>query len=79
MIDSFKFPVVLTEKTSRLMEENKYSFQVNLKLSKKEIKSFIENHYQVKVIRINTHRPPRSKGLPCYKRAIVTLEKTLTF
>ena len=79
MIDSFKFPVLLTEKTSRLMEENKYTFQVDLKLSKKEIKNFIEKHYQVKVIRINTHRPPRVKGLPFYKRAIITLEKTLTF
>jgi large subunit ribosomal protein L23 len=79
MIDAVKYPVMLTEKAAVQMEENKYTFQVDLKLSKKEIKEFIENHYKVKVLRINTHRPPRKKGRVNYKRAIITLEERLSF
>lgn len=74
MIDGVKYPIVLTEKAALQMELNKYVFQVNVKLSKKEIKEFIETHYNVKVLRINTHRPPRKKNSVPYKRAIVTLQ-----
>nr|YP_009692021.1 ribosomal protein L23 [Microrhizoidea pickettheapsiorum]QEG77716.1 ribosomal protein L23 [Microrhizoidea pickettheapsiorum] len=79
MIDGFKYPVMLTEKAAVQMEANKYTFQVDPQLSKKQIKDFIEKHYKVKVIQINTHRPPRKKGSALYKRAIITLNQTLSF
>lgn len=79
MIDAIKFPVMLTEKAAVQMEEKKYTFQVDPKLSKTEIKQFIESHYEVKVLRINTHRPPRKKGRVNYKRAIITVEDKLSF
>ena len=79
MIDALKYPVVFTEKASSRMEDYKYTFKVNLNLSKNEIKNFIENHYRVKVLAINTHRPPRKKGQLVHKRAIITLNQALDF
>lgn len=78
MIDALKCPVVLTEKAGLNMEDNKYTFDVDPKLSKKEIKALIEMHYNVKVVSINTHRPPRRKGRPASKRAIITIQETET-
>ena len=79
MIDAVKYPIVLTEKATSQLENYKYSFQVDVKLSKNQIKTLIQNHYNVKVVRINTHRPPRKKGQIAYKRAILTLDKALSF
>jgi large subunit ribosomal protein L23 len=79
MIDALKYPVVLTEKAALQMEENKYTFEVDPRLSKKEIRAFIESYYNVKVICINTHRPPRKKGRTTNKRAIITVNETLSF
>lgn len=78
--DLVRRPIV-TEKATRLMEENKYTFEVNPKATKPEIKAAIENLFEVKVVQVNTHRPPRKKRRvgkfigfkPHYKRAIVTL------
>lgn len=72
---------ILTEKATRLMEENKYSFNVVLQATKPEIKAAIEDLFQVKVVQVNTLRLPRKKrrvgkfvGFKSqYKRAIVTL------
>nr|AIT94603.1 ribosomal protein L23 [Chlorosarcina brevispinosa] len=60
MIDLIKSPV-LTEKTVRLIENDQYVFDVDLRLSKLQIKKIIEELFRVKVISINTHRPPRKK------------------
>jgi large subunit ribosomal protein L23 len=78
--DLVRRPIV-TEKATRLMEENKYTFEVNPGATKPEIKAAIENLFEVKVVQVNTHRPPRKKRRvgkfigfkPHYKRAIVTL------
>ena len=72
---------ILTEKATRLMEENKYSFNVVLQATKPEIKAAIEDLFQVKVVQVNTLRLPRKKrrvgkfvGFKSqYKRAIVAL------
>jgi len=64
-----------------LMEENQYSFAVDIKTSKDIIKSSIESIFDVKVISVNTSRPPRKKHKvgrfsghrPQHKKAIVTL------
>jgi large subunit ribosomal protein L23 len=53
---------ILTEKATRLMEQNKYTFDVTPQASKPQIKAAIEDLFEVKV------------GFkPQYKRAIVTV------
>lgn len=78
--DLVRRPIV-TEKATLLMEENKYVFEVTPEATKPEIKAAIESLFNVKVVSVNTHRPPRKKRRvgkfigfkPQYKRAIVTL------
>ena len=78
--DLVRRPIV-TEKATRLMEENKYTFEVTPEATKPAIKAAIEDLFQVKVVQVNTQRPPRKKRRvgkfagykPQYKRAIVTL------
>ena len=84
MIDLVKYPVI-TEKTARLLENNQYTLDVDLRLSKPQIKKLIEELLGEVVVSVNTHRPPRKKkrlGLSqgfktSYKRVIVTV-KSLT-
>ncbi|MEA5510926.1 50S ribosomal protein L23 [Crocosphaera sp. UHCC 0190] len=74
---------IITEKATRLLEQNKYVFDVALKATKPEIKAAIEGLFGVSVIGVNTARPPRKKRRvgkfigykSLYKRAIVTLEE----
>jgi len=78
--DLIRRPVV-TEKGTRLLEDNKYVFEVLPQATKPEIKAAIESLFEVKVTKINTYRSPRKKrrvgrftGYKAqYKRAIVTL------
>ena len=80
-MDEIKYPV-LTEKTIRLLEKNQYTFDVSQKSTKIEIKQWIERFFNVKVIAMNSHIPPRKKKRigPIighsirYKRMIVTLQ-----
>ena len=81
MIDLVKRPV-LTEKTVRLIENNQYTFDVDSRLKKPQIKELVESIFNVRVIGINTHRPPRKKRRlgfsqgyrSTYKRVIVTIQ-----
>ena len=81
MIDLVKY-LIITEKSTRLMENNQYTFEVDMKLTKPQIKKLINEFYQVKVLAVNTHRPPHKKkrfgtaqgNKPSYKRAIITLK-----
>jgi large subunit ribosomal protein L23 len=83
MANMVKHPVI-TEKTYLAMfKHRQYTFDVDPKLTKPQIKSLIENLFNVNIIGINTHRPPRQKvrvgtmyGFrPCYKRVIITLKE----
>lgn len=82
MIDLVKY-VVLTEKSSGLIELNQYTFDVDVKLTKTHIKALIQETYGVQVLSVNTHRPPRrrrrlgmTRGYKAqWKRAIVTLKR----
>ena len=75
-----KYPIV-TDKSTRLLEMNQYSFVVDRYANKFTIKSAIEDFFNVKVIKINTCHLPRKKKRvgkyigwkPKYKKAIVTL------
>lgn len=80
-MDEVKYPV-LTEKTIRLLEKNQYSFNVNKKFTKTQIKKWTETFFNVKVKAINSHIPPIKKKrigpiighLIQYKRMIITLQ-----
>jgi large subunit ribosomal protein L23 len=81
--DFIKYPVT-TEKSYLSMFKNKqYTFDVDLRLTKLQIKKLFETLFEVNVIGINTHRPPRQKvraGMstgykPAYKRVILTLKE----
>jgi large subunit ribosomal protein L23 len=77
-----KYPII-TDKATRLLENNQYSFVVDRYSDKVNIKSAIESLFSVKVIKINTCRLPRKKKRvgkyigwkPQYKKAIVTLSE----
>ena len=74
---------LVTEKATLLLEQNQYVFEVVPKATKPDIKAAIESLFDVKVISVNTARPPRKKKRvgrflgfkPQIKRAIVTLQE----
>jgi large subunit ribosomal protein L23 len=74
---------IITEKTTRLMEQNKYCFVVDPRANKTQIKQAVEEIFKVKVRSVNTlnflgkiKRMGRHEGRrPSWKRAVVTLEK----
>lgn len=78
--DIIKRPVI-TEKTSELMAEKKYVFEVDLRSNKTEIKDAIEAIFGVKVKNVNTIKMPakpkrygRYSGFTSvWKKAIITL------
>jgi len=81
MIDLIKYPVI-TEKSCRLIEKNKYTFDVDKKLTKVQIKKILENLFKINILSVNTHLPPIKKkrlGLKQgyktrYKRVIITIK-----
>nr|YP_009367398.1 ribosomal protein L23 [Sarcinofilum mucosum]ARK14423.1 ribosomal protein L23 [Sarcinofilum mucosum] len=85
MIDLVKYPV-LTEKSYRLIEKNQYTFDVDPRLTKPQIRKLFENLFDVKVIAVNSHLlPTRKKRLGLnqgyktrYKRVIITIKSNQT-
>ena len=83
MIDLVKYPVI-TEKTYLSLYKNRqYTFDIDKRLTKTQIKKLFSNLFNVNVIAVNTHIPPRkqirvgvAQGFrPTYKRAIITLKE----
>jgi large subunit ribosomal protein L23 len=83
MIDLVKYPVI-TEKTYLSLYKNRqYTFDIDKRLTKTQIKKLFASLFKVNVIAVNTHIPPRKKirvGMaqgfkPTYKRAIITLKE----
>ncbi|KXO15959.1 50S ribosomal protein L23 [Peptoniphilus sp. GNH] len=78
--DILKRPIV-TEKSMKDMEENKYTFEVDKSTNKTEVKKAVEKIFGVKVEKVNTmnvrgkkKRQGVSVGFtPSYKKAIVKL------
>lgn len=84
IIDNVK-SFVLTEKAANLIEKNnQYTLDVDMRLTKPQIRKFVEKVWNVQVVAVNTHCPPRKKrrvgsqvgNQSRYKRAIITLRKT---
>jgi len=72
---------LITEKATIALENNQYTFEVAPKATKPQIKSAIEQLFNVTVVGISTQNPPRKKRRvgqfighrAAYKRAVVTL------
>jgi len=82
-IDLVKYTVI-TEKTYLALYKNRqYTFDIDKRLTKTQIKKLFSNLFDVNVIAVNTHIPPRQQlrvGMaqgfrPSFKRAIVTLKE----
>lgn len=75
-----KYPLI-TDKATRLLEKNQYTFIVDHSSDKISIKNSIEYLFNVKVIKINTCQLPKKQKRvgkfigwkSHYKKAIVTL------
>ena len=86
LLTSIKYPL-FTEKSLQLTKEKEqYTFIVTKQLTKPELKFFVENFFNVKVLKINTMILPkqvsakkRVKGYYSqYKKAFITLKKGFT-
>ena len=53
--DIIKRPVI-TEKSTDLMAQNKYTFEVDIRATKPQIKAAVEEIFKVKVEKVNTSR-----------------------
>ena len=77
-----KYPLI-TDKATRLLENNQYTFIMDRNSDKITIKNTIEYLFDVKVIKVNSCRLPRKQKRvgkyvgwkPQYKKAIVSLAK----
>nr|ARW60647.1 ribosomal protein L23 [Polysiphonia sp.] len=80
--DIIRYPII-TDKTTKNIENNSYCFKVTKKTNKSQIKNTIEDIFSVKVKKINTLNIPtktkkigRFKGKKTqYKKAIIQLHK----
>ncbi|TVY06617.1 50S ribosomal protein L23 [Paenibacillus cremeus] len=78
--DIIKRPII-TERSSEMMADKKYVFEVDIRSNKTEVKQAIEQIFKVKVTNVNTLRMPakpkrygRYSGYTSeWKKAIVTL------
>ena len=74
---------IISEKSVREKENNKYSFKVYLNANKSEIKKAIEDKFKIKVERVNTINMPgkiRKMGKHIgktsqWKKAIITVKE----
>jgi large subunit ribosomal protein L23 len=74
---------VITEKNSSLLSQNKYTFEVDRRTSKHQIREAVEKAFNVEVMAVNVMTVPgkkrRMRGRevlsPCWKKAVVTLKE----
>ena len=82
-VQVIKYPII-TDKATRLLENNQYSFIVDRYSDKITIKAAIEYLFNVKVTKVNTCRLPRKQKRvgkyigwkPQYKKAIISLAES---
>ncbi|EGQ3783407.1 50S ribosomal protein L23 [Staphylococcus pseudintermedius] len=80
--DILKRPVI-TEKSSAAMSEDKYTFDVDVRANKTEVKKAVEEIFEVKVANVNIiNYKPKKKRMGRYqgytnkrRKAIVTLKE----
>jgi large subunit ribosomal protein L23 len=73
---------VFTEKSDDMRSESKYTFEVDRRANKVQVKQAVEAAFNVKVLEVNTMNIPATMGHygrrrvvsePAWKKAIVTL------
>jgi large subunit ribosomal protein L23 len=72
---------VITEKSTFMQDERKYTFEVTPRATKLQIKQAVEQAFEVTVVKVNTMNVqgklkrfgPRFRRRPSVKKAIVTL------
>lgn len=72
---------IVTEKSSSLMESNKYTFEVHRSANKIQVRQAVEQIFKVKVLKVNTMNVPGKKKrmgafvgkTRSWKKAIVSL------
>jgi len=82
-ISIIKYPII-TDKTTKNIENNVYYFKVDINSKKNEIKEAVEKVFDVKVTKINTSIvAPKNKNvgkikgqIKKYKKAIIKLQNT---
>lgn len=80
IVEVIKYPII-SDKATRLLESNKYTFLIDKKANKKTIKKAIEYLFNVEVKKVNTLTTAKKKKSmgrfqgwkPQYKKAIITL------
>ena len=85
LLNLIKYPII-TDKTTKAIEDNTYYFAVDKSINKNQIKEIIEYTFNVKVKKINTQNQPskikklgKFKGrLAKYKKAIIKLHNDYT-
>lgn len=83
VIDLVKYPVINEKTYVNLYKNRQYTFDVDKRLTKPQIKKLFETLFNVNIMAVNTHIPPRRRlrvGMaqgykPTYKRAIITLKE----
>nr|YP_009396238.1 ribosomal protein L23 [Melanothamnus harveyi]ARW65428.1 ribosomal protein L23 [Melanothamnus harveyi] len=76
-IDIIRYPVI-TDKTTKEIENNTYCFNVTANSNKKEIKIAIEEIFKVKVKKVNTiTNPPKTKTVGRFKGKKTNYKKAL--
>nr|AUG32574.1 50S ribosomal protein L23 [Paulinella longichromatophora] len=58
LADVIRRPLI-TEKANRALEQNQYTFEVDHRATKPDIKAAIEKLFNVRVVAVNTMNPPR--------------------
>lgn len=84
--DLIKYPVITEKSYFALFRNKQYTFDVDLRLNKTQIKKLFKELFEVDVVGINTHCGARQKvrvgfaqGFkPRYKRVILTLKEGQT-
>ena len=74
---------VISEKSSRLMEKNQYTFEVHPRANKIQIRNAIQEIFKVKVEKVHTikvHSKPKRMGMfvgksRSWKKAIVSVQQ----
>lgn len=82
-LNFIKYPVRTEKAFTAMFKRKQYTFDVDPRLTKSQMKKLFENLFQVNIISMNTHIPPRKKVRvgtvqgyrPRLKRVIFTLKE----
>jgi len=81
ILNIIKYPII-SDKSTRLFEHNKYTFMVDKRANKFTLKKIIEYLFRVTTVKINTLKIPKKKSVvgrvyinkPESKKVVITLK-----